>query len=158
MTARFRRRGGVVTARFTSDEAAVLRQVAGEVLELLADPGEATTDPVLARLFPDGYRDDSEAAAELRRLTESSLRAGKVANAEALLAGLPEGGGLVRLADDDAVDAWLRAINDVRLTLGTRLGVTEERVIADSEPYALVVYDWLGWLQETLVKSASAGR
>ena len=172
MTARFRRRGAVVTARFTADEAAVLRQVVGEVLGLLGGPSAAVddplagldaapdrpTDPVLARLFPDGYSGDPEAAGELRRLTESSLRAEKVRNAQAVMTALPETGGAVRLPDEEKVDAWLRALNDVRLALGTRLGVSEDMALpAGPAPYALVVYDWLGWLQETLVRSASVG-
>ncbi len=171
MTARFRRRAGTVSARFSAGEADVLRQVVGEVLELLGGPSagqedvlvgraesQLSADPVLARLFPDGYRDDPQAAGELRRLTESSLRAEKVRNAQAVLDALPETGGTVRLPDDDAVDAWLRAINDVRLALGTRLGVTDDLVEAGGPAaYAMVVYQWLGWLQETLVRPASPG-
>ena len=34
-------------------------------------------DPVLARLFPDAYEDDGEAAGEFRRYTEMGLRDGK---------------------------------------------------------------------------------
>ena len=180
MTARFRRRGGTVTARFTAAEAGVLRQVVSEVLELLGGPEAGTDDPlgglgaapkrpddpVLARLLPDGYRDDPEAADELRRLTESSLRAEKVRNACAVLDTLPEGGGVVRLDDDESVEMWLRAINDVRLALGTRLEVTEEMDLAEeieadpdsARSYSLMVYDWLGWLQETLIRSYPVAR
>ena len=37
----------------------------------------APEDPVLARLLPDGYRDDPEAAGEFRKYTEPSLRSAK---------------------------------------------------------------------------------
>ncbi|MEP6698057.1 MAG: DUF2017 domain-containing protein [Pseudonocardiales bacterium] len=180
MTARFRRRGRAATARFTAAEAEVLRQVVGEIVDLMGGPDAGTDDPLaglgtapqvpddpaLARLLPDGYRDDPPAAGELRRLTESSLRADKVRNAQALLAALPAGGGSVTLRGDDEQQAWLRALNDVRLALGTRLDVTEEldaaaEVAADpgsARSYALVVYDWLGWLQETLIRSVPLGR
>jgi len=177
VTARFRRRGGRITARFTAAEAGVLRQVVGEVVELLGgsqagqeDPFSGLgaepvppEDPVLARLLPDGYREDPEAAKELRRLTESSLRAEKVRNARVILGMLPAVGGTVTLDDDEVVDVWLRALNDVRLALGTRLAVGEEMDLAaeveagpgSPRSYSLVVYDWLGWLQDTLVGCAS---
>lgn len=172
MTARFRRRGTLVTARFSADEAGVLRQVVEEVLELLGGPEagveqplgtlvaarDRPSDPVLARLFPDGYADDPEASGELRRWTEPSLRAEKVRNAQDVMGALPAAGGSVRLVDDAAVEVWLRALNDVRLALGTRLGVTEDMAEpAGPAPYAWVVYDWLGWLQETLVRAAVPG-
>lgn len=179
MTARFRRRGGKPTARFTEAEAGILRQVVAEVVELLGGPDAAKEDPfsglgaepmapedpVLARLLPDGYREDPEAAKELRRLTESSLRGEKVRNARVVLGMLPASGGTVTLDDDEVSDVWLRALNDVRLALGTRLDVSEEmdlieEVEADPDSeraYSLVVYDWLGWLQDTLVRCVSAG-
>jgi hypothetical protein len=114
-------------------------------------------DPVLARLLPDAYRDDAQAAGDFRRYTEQDLRSGKVAAARTVLATLPEGGGQVRLSTDDA-QAWLRAINDVRLALGVRLSITEdfEQRLAGLDPEDprsayFWVYDWLTYLQETLV-------
>ena len=53
-------------------------------------PGHARrTIPVLARLLPDAYRDDTEAAGEFRRFTEQDLRSGKVAAARTVLDTLP---------------------------------------------------------------------
>ncbi|SHN29406.1 DUF2017 family protein [Cryptosporangium aurantiacum] len=89
-----------------------------------------SADPVLARLFPDGYRDDPEAAAELRSLTESSLREQKIGNAGVILDDLPFEGGEIRL-DDDRAEAWLLALNDARLMLGTALEIE-----ADTDPLA----------------------
>ena len=57
-------------------------------------------DPVLARLLPDAYRDDPEAAGEFRRYTEQDLRSGKVAAAQTVLATLPAKGGQVRLGPE----------------------------------------------------------
>ena len=90
-----------------------------------AGPTSPPEDPVLARLLPDAYRDDPEAAGEFRRYTEQGLRSGKVAAAQTVLATLPAKGGQVRLGPEDA-QAWLRAINDVRLAIGTLLGITED--------------------------------
>ncbi len=119
----------------------------------------APEDPVLARLLPDGYRDDAEAAGDFRRYTEQDLRSGKVAAARTVLATLPEDGGHVLLSADDA-QAWLRAINDVRLALGVRLSITEdfqERMdqLEPDDPRSAYfwVYDWLTYLQETLVRA-----
>lgn len=118
-------------------------------------------DPVLARLLPDAYTGDAEAAGDFRRYTEHDLRSGKVAAARTVLATLPEGGGQLRLSADDA-QSWLRALNDVRLALGVRLSVTEDfeermaRLDPDDPHWAYFwVYDWLTYLQETLVRALS---
>jgi hypothetical protein len=122
-------------------------------------PTSPPDDPVLARLFPDAYRDDEAAAGEFRKYTEQSLRSGKLAAAQTVLATLPERGGRVRLADDDA-QAWLRALNDVRLALGVRLEITEDYQDemppagwADPRSAYLEVYHWLGFLQDSLVQA-----
>lgn len=127
------------------------------------DPGEdpdKPADPALARLLPDAYRDDPDAAGEFRRLTESSLRRDKVTAAERLLAALPgDGPGEVRL-DPETTETWLSTINDVRLALGTRLEVTEEMAEPDPEDPdapAYVVYLWLTELQGVLVEVADTG-
>ena len=116
-------------------------------------------DPVLARLLPDAYGDDPEAAGEFRRYTEPDLRSGKVAAARTVLATLPASGGRVRLSAGDA-EAWLRSLNDVRLALGVVLGITEdyEHEFANLDPEDpreayLHVYDFLTFLQETLVRA-----
>jgi len=118
-------------------------------------------DPALARLLPDAYRDDPEAANEFRRYTEMELRSGKVAAAKTVLATLPEDGGQVSLSADEA-EIWLRSLNDMRLALGVRLGVTEEmseefpRMDTDDPRYAAyAVYDWLTGMQDSLVRAMS---
>ena len=114
-------------------------------------------DPALARLLPDAYRDDPEAASEFRRYTEKDLRAGKVAAANTVLETLPAGGGRISLSEVQA-QVWLRALNDIRLALGVRLGITEDvgeemsRIRPDNPRYGvLAVYDWLSVMQESLV-------
>jgi hypothetical protein len=124
-----------------------------------AGPTSPPEDPVLARLLPDAYRDDPEAAGEFRRYTEQGLRSGKVAAAQTVLDTLPAGGGHVRLGPEDA-QAWLRALNDVRLAIGTVLGITEDyedemeaASWADPRSAYLEVYHWLGYLQDSLVRA-----
>jgi hypothetical protein len=130
-----------------------------EEMFALSDSAALPDDPVLARLLPDAYPDDPAAAGEFRRYTESSLRSGKVAAAMTVLDTLPENGGRVRLSADEA-QAWLRSLNDIRLALGVRLNVTEDRddMLARAaqggpEAAGLWIYDWLTLLQETLVEA-----
>jgi Domain of unknown function (DUF2017) len=122
-------------------------------------PAQAPQDPALARLLPDAYRDDPDAAGEFRRFTEQSLRTAKQASARTVLETLPSGGGPVKLSGEQA-QSWLRALNDVRLALGVRLGVTEEFEEQwqeldplDPRSAAFEVYAWLGGVQESLVQA-----
>ena len=56
--------------------------------------------------------------------------------------------------DADEAQDWLTTLNDVRLVLGTRLGITEEIEPAEQpEDEGHAVYDWLTWLQATLVEA-----
>ena len=127
----------------------------------LTENHELPSNPALARLLPDAYSDDPEASGEFRRYTEQGLRSGKVAAARTVLATLPPKGGRVRLSGPEA-QAWLRALNDVRLALGVRLEVTEDfdelvaRMSPDDPRLAYAdMYHWLGYLQETLVGALS---
>ncbi len=131
---------------------------------LLHEPAPGTAqgipqDPVLARLLPDGYRDDPEAAGEFRKYTEPALRDAKQQAAQQMLDSLPEGGGRVQLTADQA-QAWLKALNDVRLALGIRLDVSEDfedqwgRLTPEDPQWtAFEVYAWLGAVQESLVQA-----
>jgi hypothetical protein len=134
---------------------------ADELAEMvgLSESTELPDDPILARLLPDGYRDDPDAAQDFRRFTESGLRSAKVAAAETVLATMPPGGGRVRLTSKQA-EVWLRALNDVRLALGVRLGVTDDfdglnDDVGPADPrYAYVqIYQWLAYIQESLVRA-----
>ncbi|HEY2550413.1 MAG TPA: DUF2017 domain-containing protein [Streptosporangiaceae bacterium] len=118
-------------------------------------------DPVLARLLPDAYQDDPQAAGEFRRYTEQNLRAGKLAAAQTVLATLPESGGRVRLSREQA-ELWLRALNDVRLALGVVLEVTDDfdeqsSDISPEDPRSayIWVYHWLAYLQDSLLEAIS---
>ena len=122
----------------------------------------APRDPALDRIFPTANRQDDQVAAEFRQLTEEGLRARKTRNLDTAISAL---GHLedqkVSLDHDEAV-ALVVALTDVRLVLGERLGLRqdddldliEEQVssLAEDDPavYALAVYDFLTWLQETL--------
>jgi len=176
-----RHHDGTVTVELEAFEANLLQLLIDELLELLDDgeavpaaasddplesllsagPSDPPADPALARLLPDGYREDPEAAAEFRRFTERDLRDGKRANAHMMLATLTDaadGGGRLVL-DDPQVHAWLYALNDLRLALGTRLDISEdyeEQVDAldeeDPRRPVFAIYEWLTGVQDTLVR------
>jgi len=135
-------------------------------------PTSEPDDPVLARLFPTAYPDDQEAAAEFRRFTEGALRDGKAASAVSIIDALEEAGLPSQLAEDglhidvelapEAAEAWLRSFTDIRLALATRLEVTEGdedywHGLPDEDPRSQAhdIYEWVGYLQETLVAALS---
>lgn len=182
-----RRRRGTVTATFALNEAQLLVNLTGQIVELLQDrngpsesepdplaqligmtgPALPPEDPVLARLLPDAYRDAPDDAAEFRRFTEQSLSSAKVANARTVIQSLEDGGldvGAKNVEvelDDGQVMAWLRSLTDVRLALAVRLGIESEedaeRLAASDDEATLAmgeVFDWLGFVQETLVEVA----
>ena len=144
-------------------------------LEALMDfsgPTTAPEDPVLARLFPTAYADDEEAAAEFRRFTEGTLREGKAKAAGTIIdtledAGLPdelrEDGLTIDVEmDEPTAQTWMRSFPDIRLALATRLGVEDGDEeywysLPDDDPRAQAhdIYEWVGWLQETLVGALS---
>ncbi|WP_198141764.1 DUF2017 domain-containing protein [Micromonospora sp. ATCC 39149] len=160
----FRRQGERYVATLVVDEVRVLRKVATEVVGLLTD-GFDHTDPVVGRLFPEVYPDDSAGTAEFRKYTEGDLKTGKIDQAGAILAALPDSaGGEVQL-DAEAAEAWLRGLNDARLAMGVRLEIKDgtdlgaeldEAVAADpssSRVFQLSVYAYLGYLQESLLNA-----
>lgn len=146
--------GGGVRLLLDPDEARVLRGLAGELRSILAGSGPAD-DPVVERLFPAAYDDPLEEET-YRDLVGGDLEQEKIAGLDAISNALSDGDDAdVSLGADDA-SAWLASLTDLRLALGTRLGVDEERMAAQVEPAdpdaaALTVLHWLGWVQEGLL-------
>jgi hypothetical protein len=144
-------------------------------LEAMMDfsgPTSAPEDPVLARLFPTAYSEDEEAAGEFRRFTEGTLRDGKARAACAIIDGLEDAGLPAQLEeeglmidvelDGPTAETWLRSFTDLRLALATRLGVEDGdeaywEALPDDDPRAQAhdIYEWVGYLQETLVRALS---
>jgi hypothetical protein len=140
--------GGYVRLHFQPNEADLLRELLDELEALLDDP----EDPALRRLFPPAHA-DRESEEQYRALVGDELLAGRTK----ALATMRETLGHNILAPDQA-DAWLRALNDLRLVLGTRLDVSEEIDwdavdLQDPRGRDLAVYGYLSWLQEQLVEA-----
>jgi hypothetical protein len=172
-------------ARFVSvlapHEVALLRNMATSMQEMLddraaaapSDPLEQLTgirtgnpappdDATLRRLLPDFVREQAGVAdggretanGALRSLHEPAIIDAKIAAAQHLLDTLPTNGGRLELSENDA-SAWIAAVNDIRLALGTMLGVGPDGPdrFPAGHPMAahLDVYQWLTVLQEYLV-------
>lgn len=124
-------------------------------LDAVLDGAAGPEDEVLQRLNPAAYVDDEDADADYRRLTEGSLRSERnerMAACRADLAISPD----VDLADPGAARRWIQVLNDLRLALGTRLGVTEDddRDIDPNDPQTQprMIYFWLTGLQDSVVQ------
>ncbi|MFE9911321.1 DUF2017 domain-containing protein [Streptomyces clavifer] len=182
--------GGGAAVALDEVEIAILRSLAVQLLELIGPgdepvegedplaalfaegPSEPPSDPALARLFPEAYGDEykelREASAEFRRFTENDLRTRKREDALTVvrtldgLTPLGDGGAVLTLGADEC-RSWLGSLNDLRLTIGTRLEVSDEDEGQDGSLYRLpdsdprkpmvMAYLWLGALQETLVET-----
>jgi hypothetical protein len=161
--------GGKLTLKLDDAEQGVLSQLFDQMTELLDDPeNELGTDPLaqllnmagstqisdnpaLARLFPDGYSDDEHASADFRRFTEQDLRAQKQAALATVQGTLSGWSGKTTITSQQAQD-WLKAINDLRLVLGTRLEITDEvETDFEADEPGIHLYNYLTYLQGTLI-------
>lgn len=171
------RRRGHLVAQFEQPEAALLRGLVSQLREMLgaragetpqdelaeltgiaAGPTTPPGDRVLARLLPDFHREDEDLSGGMRSLHEPELLAEKDGVAAVVLDTCPADGGTVRLSEEQA-HAWLSALNDVRLALGTVLEIDEDMPdeLPSDDPRAahLPVYHWLTWVQESLIQAAT---
>jgi Domain of unknown function (DUF2017) len=145
--------GGAIELRLSRDERSLL---AGLVEELRALLDGAPGDPSLRRLFPPAYDEEDDERA-YRDLMGGELLDGR----RTALRLVAETVDRDRLSVEEA-ETWLRALNDLRLALGTRLDVQEDTFAQeldqnDPRAPALAVYGYLSWLQEQLVAALSPG-
>lgn len=141
-------RRGDFQIRLPRGERDVLRALPDQ-LRLLLDEEDAS----LRRMFPPAYQDDPEANAEYERLVHNDLRRRHLQALEVL-----EGTIDAERLDVEQMQAWLAALNDMRLVLGTKLDVSEDLdpdSVPDDDPeaHAHALYYYLGWLQEQVVEA-----
>ena len=146
-----------------------------EITGIKTGHSQRPVDPTLGRLLPDFYRTDEDGAlsgpldaqaadslnAALRSLHEPEIIESKRVAAQLLSDTIPDKGGRFELTEE-AAEAWIAAVNDIRLTLGVMLDIGPqgpERFPAD-HPLAphLEVYQWLTVLQEYLVLALMGSR
>ncbi len=147
-----RTRRGTYEVQLPEPERRLLGNLVVQLRELLS---ETTDDPSVRRLFPTAYNQDPERDREYQQLVRDELldrRLAALATIEATLQD-PE-------VTEEQLSAWLSAVNDLRLVLGTRLDVGEELIeIEADDPDAPVyaVYEYLGFLLSEVVDALSEG-
>ncbi len=151
---------GMLEERESSAPADELEEITG----IRTGNSSPPEDETMKRLLPDFFRPQTDHPAgsnaadslnsALRSLHEPEIINAKRDAAQRLLNTLPRDGGRLELVEDDA-HAWAAAVNDMRLALGTMLGVTPNgpHELPPDHPMAghLDVYQWLTVLQEYLV-------
>jgi len=132
------RRGGFVL-NLGDDDRAMLRQLAPQFSSLLDDPEQ----PVLRRLFPPAYADPAhiEQQEEYRRLMQEDLVARHRDEFELLVSTA----NAEHLSEEELL-AWTRALNSLRLVLGTFLDVQEEDERRTPSSPEESIYHWLTYL------------
>jgi hypothetical protein len=129
-------------------EQLLLTELLDELEGLLDDPD----DPELRRLFPPAYSEPTDDE-QYRSLVRDQLVSGRSKALATIRATLSSD-----TLDADQADQWLRALNDMRLVLGTRWDVTEQLDygkldLNERRGRELAVYGYLSWLQEQLVEA-----
>jgi hypothetical protein len=145
---------GKVTLNLNFDERKVLRELFSQMHELLElpdvpeesdplaalvgldGPTQEPSDPAIARLFPSAYKEDEDAASDFEmvsHLLETDSEKLELNSAQ--------------------INAWLRSLNDLRLVLGTRIGITDDYREKQSTDPGLHLYDYLTYLQSTLIEA-----
>lgn len=147
--------------RLPDTERDLLASLPSELVALLdetaGDPDAMKEDPALARLFPDAYTAvDTGFNDEYRRLMTDDLRDRHRISLETLASGATS-----NRIDTEELHAWMTALNQLRLVLGTRLEVTEDldpRDIDANHPNAnaFALYSYLSWLQEQAVEALTS--
>lgn len=141
-------------------EADILRGLVEEMRVVLQT--QDRKDPVTARLFPPAY-DAAEDAEAFRELIGDELKNSKLAALKTLGDRIGPRGPVHTSLPRDEVDDWLRVLTDMRLAIGTRIDVTEEKMDEDLDPEdpdgpALSILHWLAWIQESMLHALSGGR
>ena len=150
------RHGDGFELRLDDNDLALLRRIIGELRALLISENPAS-DPAVARLFPPAYPDDILRNLDYEQTAGGGLLAERLADLDRAEAAL----GAAR-ADEDALMALMRTVNDLRLVYGTRLDVKEESepedFAEDGDRATFYLYVRLAWLiQDALEALGDAG-
>jgi hypothetical protein len=144
---------GTFTIGLDTEVREFLADLPRQLRTLIEEGDEAST----RRLFPPAYhrQDDSEREEEYRRFMREDLIASKLGAMNVL----QEKAHAETLTTEDMV-AWMGAINDIRLVLGTQLDVyegmdTDDLPDDDERLPALSAYGWLSGLLELIVMGLS---
>lgn len=133
-------------------ERQVLRAVCEDLLGALEDP---EAQPLLRRVYPVAHVDDAAIDAAYQEMVHSDLVASRRMAMERVVATVEDDE-----LDRQTLDTWMIGLNTVRLVLGTRLDVGEgpqpELEPDDPDLVAMAVYEFLGGIVETIVRSLTS--
>ena len=141
-----RRRDGSYDVRLPEHERAIVRDLVRQLRDLLL---ATTDDPSVRRLFPTAYPGDPERDNEYQALVRDELLDRRLRALDVVDETLD-----AEQLDDEQLTAWMGALNDLRLVLGTRLDVDETLPELDpDDPMApaYALYEYLGWLLSHVV-------
>ncbi len=135
-----------------AEERELLGSLVDQLRTLLA---ETTDDPSVKRLFPTAYHEDPERDREYQQLARDELLEHRLASLDTTTKTLE-----ATELDRASLTAWMGAVNDLRLVLGTRLDVSEDGdppALDDPEAPAFAVYAYLTELLDGLVDALADG-
>ncbi|MDQ6840115.1 MAG: DUF2017 domain-containing protein [Actinomycetota bacterium] len=137
--------GGRYAINLGPHERDLLVHLADQLTELLKNPD----NPGLHRSFPPAYQgvDNLEHSEEYRRLMTDEL----VNNHRGALATLAESAQATELSEEQ-LNAWMRALNQLRLTLGTRLHLSDDSEIDRSSTEGQI-YEFLTFVQGDVIEA-----
>jgi hypothetical protein len=107
----------------------------------------ANHDPDTRRLFPTAYPSDADLDAEYRQMVGDDLLRGQLEALDTVERTIDG-----QVIDGTELESWMRAVNGVRLALGTRLDVSEE--LDEIDPDDPNAQDWLVYEVLTVVLSS----
>jgi hypothetical protein len=148
-----RSRKGGFDLRLPESERQLVTSLVGQLRRVLTGD-DVAADPGMRRLFPSAYADDAARDAEYREMVHDDLLAARLGALDVVEATVGASN-----VDEAQLLAWMGAINDLRLVLGTRLDVSEETAFdadpEDPDAPALAVYQYLSFLLESIVDALS---
>ena len=145
------------TMRLDQAEAQLLRQLVEEMQTLLMTEN-VEEDAVVERLFPNAYESPEDESA-FRDIVGDDLRRHKLDALTEVRSALGARGSATVTLSESSTTAWLTALTDMRLAIGTKLDVSEESMSQeldhdDATSSSMLVLHWLGWVQESILQAA----
>ncbi len=143
---------GAIRLRLTDDDRQVMEWLLPQLRSSLVGgvTAEGEVAEPLRRLFPTAHPEDPDAESDYQRLMRDQLLAGRLDALDAVEATLTAD----QLADEEA-DQWMGVVNDLRLTIGTVLDVSEDDDVEidpdDPDAPAWFAYDYLTGVLAELV-------
>jgi hypothetical protein len=149
-----RKRNGNYQLDLSNQEREVLRGLPAELIKQI-EAGE--DDGSMFRLFPPGYSEDLGRQVEFDRLMRDDLQTSHIEALRVL-----KDSADAKSLNEEQISAWLKALNQLRLVLGTRLDVRDDMTEDDLDPddpraAAFALYSYLGYLQDSAIEAISDG-